>query len=90
MAVTVQERKRIELYEAMREFVGEIPAMTLLELLPMDTSQLATKQDLALQTAELRAEMHELFREQTNRILMFVLPTMLSGVGLAFAAAKLG
>jgi len=34
--------------------------------------------------------MHELFREQTNRILMFVLPTMLSGIGLAFAAARLG
>ena len=65
----------------------------------MDTSQLATRQDLAVFTAEirgelsteigeLRAEVHDLFREQTNRILMFVLPTMLSGVGLAFVAAR--
>ena len=67
----------------------------MLELLPMDLPQLATKQDLAVLSAELRgeisglrAEMHELFREQTNRILMFVLPTMLSGVGLAFVAAR--
>jgi hypothetical protein len=68
-----------------------------MELLPVDPTELATKQDLVVLRADLRAdlaalraEMHELFREQTNRILMFVLPTMLSGIGLAFAAARLG
>ena len=52
----------------------------------MDPSELVTKQDLRAEIAGLRAEMHELFREQTNRQLMFIIPTMLSAVGLAFAA----
>lgn len=97
--MSVEERRRLELYEAVRERLGDGPAITLMELLPVDASQLATKQDLAVFAAEirselgseiggLRAEMHDLFREQTNRILMFVLPTMLSGIGLAFAAAR--
>jgi hypothetical protein len=93
--MSVEERRRLELYDAARTILGEAAADTLLELLPMDLPQLATKQDLAVLSAELRgeisglrAEMHELFREQTNRILMFVLPTMLSGVGLAFVAAR--
>ena len=104
--MSVEERRRLELYEAVRERLGDGPAITLMELLPVDASQLATKQDIAVFAAEirgelggeigglraeisgLRAEMHDLFREQTNRILMFVLPTMLSGIGLAFAAAR--
>lgn len=87
--MTVDERRRLHLYEVVRDQLGQDAAATLMELLPVDTSQLATKQDLVVLGAELRAEMHELFREQTNRILMFVLPTMLSGIGLAFAAAQL-
>ena len=98
--MSVEERRRLDLYEAARTQFGDGPAATLMELLPMDTSHLATKQDVELLGAQfraelsgevgsLRAEMHDLFREQTNRILMFVLPTMLSGVGLAFAAARL-
>ena len=39
---------------------------------------------------EFRAELQRELRDQTTRILTFVLPTMLSGVGLAFAAAKIG
>ena len=86
--MAVEERRRLELYEAAREHLGEGPAGILLELLPMDVSDLATKQDLRVLSAELRAEMHGLFREQTNRILMFLIPTMLSGIGLAFVAAR--
>jgi hypothetical protein len=55
-----------------------------MELLPLDVTDLATKQDLRVLSAELRAEMHE----QTNRMLMFVLPAILSGIGLAFVAAR--
>jgi hypothetical protein len=72
-----------------------------MELLPpMDPSALATNEDLAVLRAELRGEMaelrselrvelHQALREQTNRILTLVLPTMLSAVGLVFAAARL-
>jgi hypothetical protein len=117
--VTIDDRRRLQLYEAARTSFGEDAAGTLMEMLPVDHSELASKQDVSVLAADLRsdmsalrgelrsemsalrgelrsdlsalrAEMHDLFREQTNRILMFVLPTMLSGIGLAFAAARLG
>ena len=99
--MSVDQRRRLQLYEVARERFGPEAADTLMELLPpMDPSELATKQDLAVLSAELRgelrgeigslrAEMHELFREQTNRILMFVIPTLLSAVGLGFAATHI-
>jgi hypothetical protein len=102
--MTIDHRRRLELYEAARRNLGEDAAGTLMVLLPVDHSELATRRDLdglraefgelrgevRAEIATLRAEMHDLFREQTNRILMFVLPTMLSGIGLAFAAARFG
>ena len=94
--MTVDDRRRLELFDAARTQLGEGPAGTLMELLPVPGDELATRQDLALTRAELRAEMaelrtemHDLFREQTTRILLVVVPTMLSGVGLAFAAARI-
>jgi hypothetical protein len=52
-----------------------------------EMSELRT--ELKGEIAGLRAEMRELFREQTNRQLMFIVPTMLSAIGLAFAATHL-
>jgi hypothetical protein len=46
--------------------------------------------ELRGEIAELRVWVTEALREQTNRILMFVLPTMLTSTLLAFAAARLG
>lgn len=89
--MSVDERRRLHLYEAARERLGNEAADTLMELLPpMDPSELATKGDLAVLRAELRSEIAEALREQTNRILMFVLPTMLTSTLLAFAAARFG
>ena len=129
----VDEHRRLRLYEAARERLGQDAADTLMELLPpMDPSELATKRDLALTRAELREEMAELrgemaelrgemaelrselcgeiadlrsglrsdiaalqisvtdmMREQTNRMLVFVVPTMLTAVGLSVAASRL-
>jgi hypothetical protein len=123
--MTIDHRRRLELYEAARRNLGEDAAGTLMVLLPVDHSELATRRDLdglrgefavlrgefgelrgefgelrgefgelrgevRAEIATLRTEMHDLLREQTNRMLMFVLPTMLSGIGLAFAAARFG
>ncbi len=99
--MTVDQRRRLQLYEIARAQSGAEAADTLMELLPaVDISELATKQDLAVLASELRAEiaqmngdlraeMHAEFREQTNRLLMFVLPAVISGVGLAIAATRL-
>jgi hypothetical protein len=109
--MTVDQRRRLQLYEIARERFGAEAADTLMELLPpMDPSDLASKQDLGVLRAEmreefaefrgelrhefaefrgeLRTEMHDLFREQTNRLVMFTVPTVLSGIALAFAAAR--
>ncbi len=132
--MTVDQPRRLHLYEVARERFGTEAADTLMELLPpMDPSDLVTHQDLALTTASLRGEMAELrtelktemaelrtelktemaelrtelktemaelrgelrgelqlqLREQTNRLLMVVVPSIFSAVGLAVAAARL-
>src|SRR6185295_12773826 len=111
--MTVDQRRRLQLYEIARERFGAEAADTLMELLPpMDPSDLASKQDLGVLRAEMReefaefrgelrhefaefrgemreefaefrgelrhefaefrgemrTEMHDLFREQTNRL----------------------
>jgi hypothetical protein len=39
--------------------------------------------------SQLEVQVADALRELTNRILMFVLPTMLTAVGLSFAASQL-
>jgi hypothetical protein len=45
--------------------------------------------DLHRDMAQLQVHVADALRDQTNRILMFVLPTMLTAVGLSFAASQL-
>ncbi len=58
------------------------------------------RSDLRGEMAELRSELRgemaamrvavaDMMREQTNRLVMFVVPTMLTAVGLSFAASQL-
>ena len=93
--MSVDQPRRLHLYEAARDRLGSDAADTLMELLPLDVSELATKQDLAVQTAEfraemsaMRAEMHDEFREQTNRLVLYMVSAVFSSVGLAFVAAR--
>jgi hypothetical protein len=46
------------------------------------------REEFAEFRGDMRTEMHDLFREQTNRLVMFTVPTVLSGIALAFAAAR--
>lgn len=135
--MTVEERRRLHLYETVRTHLGTEAADTLMELLPpMDPSELATRADLALTRAELRRDMADLrvemadlrtelrtemaelrteirgemaelrtemrgemadlrvevatlLREQTNRLVAFVVPTVLTGIGLSVAVTQL-
>ncbi|MDZ4826972.1 MAG: hypothetical protein SGJ13_10985 [Actinomycetota bacterium] len=45
--------------------------------------------ELKGEMAELRVAVADMMREQTNRLVMFVVPTMLTAVGLSFAASQL-
>lgn len=89
--MSVDERRRHELYEHAKSHWGEEAAVTLMELLPpVGWADVATKADLGRLGDQIRAELQRELREQTNRILAFVVPTMLSGVGLAFVAVRFG
>ena len=83
--MSVDHRRRLHLYESARERLGEAAADTLMELLPMDGTELATKSDLAVLSAELRAEMQKL----SNHTLRWTISTMIAAVALAFGAAQL-
>jgi hypothetical protein len=85
----IDERTRREMYEQLEAVLGAQTADALMEHLPpVGWAEVATKSDLNLGLDALEnrliAQMH---REFTRLILWFV-PTMLSGVGLAFAAAR--
>jgi hypothetical protein len=93
----IDERTRREMYEQLEAVLGAQTADALMEHLPpVGWAEVATKSDLHFTTAELRSSMDalenrllaQMHREITRLILWFV-PTMLSGVGLAFAAARL-
>ena len=94
---------RLRLYEHARESWGDDTARTLMDLLPDDASQLATKADLAVLGAELRSEMadlrvdmadlrselHQALAEQTRTLVLTSSGITLTGIALAFAAAQL-
>jgi hypothetical protein len=92
----IDERTRREMYEQLEAVLGAQTADALMEHLPpVGWAEVATKSDLTLTTGELRSSMDalenrllaEMHREIT-RVIMWFVPTMLSGVGLAFAAAR--
>jgi hypothetical protein len=92
----IDERTRREMYEQFEAVLGAQTADALMEHLPpAGWAEVATKSDLNLTTAELRSSMDALgnrllahMHREITRVIMWFVPTMLSGVGLAFAAAR--
>ena len=88
----IDERTRREMYEQLEAVLGAQTADALMEHLPpVGWAEVATKSDLAamrvgIEALEYRvlAQMHR----EITRVIMWFVPTMLSGVGLAFAAAR--
>jgi hypothetical protein len=92
----IDERTRREMYERLEVVLGAHAADALMEHLPpVRWAEVATKSDLNLTTAEPRSSMdaleHRLLAQmhcEITRVIMWFVLTMLSGVGLAFAAAR--
>jgi hypothetical protein len=92
----IDERVRREMYEQFEAVLGAQTADALMEHLPpVGWADVATKSDLTLTAAELRSSMDALenrllaqLHREITRVIMWFVPTMLSGVGLAFAAAR--
>jgi hypothetical protein len=80
------------MYERLEEVLGARAADALMEHLPpVGWGDVATKSDLALMDLRLDGLEHRVLAQvhrEINRMIMWFVPTMLSGVGLAFAAAR--
>ena len=88
----IDERTRREMYEQLEAVLGAQTADALMEHLPpVGWAEVATKSDLAAMRVDIEAlefrVLAQMHREIT-RVIMWFVPTMLSGVGLAFAAAR--
>lgn len=96
--MSVDERRRHEMYRKLEQVLGSHDATTLMEHRPpTGWADLVTNQslDLRIESLDLRIESLEQriradIRDQVQRIVFWFAPTMLTGVGLAFAAARLG
>jgi hypothetical protein len=96
--MSVDERRRHEMYLKLEEVLGSQDAATLMEHLPPSGwADLVTNHSLGLRldALDLRLEATEQriradMRDQMQRVVFWFVPTMLTGVGLAFAAARLG
>jgi hypothetical protein len=92
----IDERTRREMYEQLEAVLGAQTADALMEHLPpVGWAEVATKTDLNFTTADLRSSMDALenrllaqMHREITRVIMWFVPTMLSGVGLAFAATR--
>lgn len=78
----MSEARRHHLYESARGSWDEEAAETLIESMPHPAADLATKRDIA----DLRAEMHDLFRTQTWRFT----GAIIAGLGVAAAVGRFG
>ena len=88
----IDERARREMYERLEEVLGAPAADALMEHLPpVGWADVATKSDVAAMRVDLDALEYRVLAQvhrEINRMIMWFVPTMLSGVGLAFAAAR--
>jgi len=88
----IDERTRREMYEQLEAALGAQTADALMEHLPpVGWAEVATKSDLAAMRVDIEALEYRVLAQmhrEITRVIMWFVPTMLSGVGLAFAAAR--
>jgi hypothetical protein len=85
----IDERTPREMYEQLEAVLGAQTADALMEHLPpVGWAEVATKRDLNLGLDALENRLLAQMHSEITRVIMWFVPTMLSGVGLAFAAAR--
>jgi hypothetical protein len=88
----IDERTRREMYEHLEAVLGAQTADALMEHLPpVGWADVVTKSDLAAMRVDIETLEYRLLAQvhrEITRVIMWFVPTMLSGVGLAFAVAR--
>jgi hypothetical protein len=85
--MAISEESRHEMYVKLEEVLGARVAATVMEHLPpVGWADVATKRDLEALQMSFRAEL----RGEINRLLLWLFPTLVTLVGLVFAAGRLG
>jgi hypothetical protein len=85
----VDERARHALHEAAKRTWGENEAVTLMEYLPpVGWADVATKRDLDQLEAQLTDRFTGAIHRAESSLLRWMVGTMLTGIGVAFAAAR--
>lgn len=87
--MTLDEAARLHLYEQARDAFDEPAADTLMNAIARDPDRFATKDDLAVVEANLRAEFRTGNADLLRTLFFGMLASNATLVGLAFAAARL-
>ncbi len=88
--MTIDDAARLHLYERARSTWGAEAADTLMNAIPSDPGSLATKDDLRVLSAELRAEIHRASTSTIRTIVFAMIASNATLVGLVLAAVRLG
>jgi hypothetical protein len=88
--VQIDERTRHEMYLGLEEKLGTAVADALMaHLPPIGWADVATKHDLDELERRIALRIDATIHAEINRLLLFLFPGMLSGLGLALAIGKL-
>jgi hypothetical protein len=87
--VAISEEDRHQMYSKLEEVLGAQVANTVMEHLPpVGWADIATKRDLDAQSERLELLLRAEIRGEINRLMLWLFPTILTALALAFAAGK--
>ncbi len=89
--MAIDERTRHEMYLGLEQLLGPQVADALMEHLPpVGWADVATKRDLDALEERLELKIDAVISAATSRLLIFMMPTVLTAIGLGIAASRLG
>ena len=89
--MAIDERARYEMYLGLEQTLGTQVADALMEHLPpVGWADVATKHDLAAFEQRLELKIDAAISAAMTKMLMFLMPTMLTAIAVGIAASRLG
>ncbi len=89
--MAIDERTRYEMYLGLERTLGTQVADAVMEHLPpVGWADVATKHDLTALEERMSLRLDAAISAATTRMLVFMMPTVLTAIGVGIAAARLG